>query len=189
MLKYLPVIAASLLLLSSIHSLASEELGGSRTVILSINGTNFEDLNMNAVFDDERGLCGWTIRLKLNGREIANTTTDESGRYSFINLEPGNYTITEDQQEGWKQSVPDGGDYDIYLDDKSAYRIDFGNFRVSRAPAKPSRASLKACRSPEEWDPDLRWEHPVMRVTPQMVKELQEEYKTAPKAYIKPEGM
>ena len=63
--------------------------GGMRTesrnaTTLSINGTKFEDLNGNAVFDDdERGLSGWVIRLNLDGIEISNTTTDDSGRYLF----------------------------------------------------------------------------------------------------------
>ena len=103
MLKYLPVIAAFLLLLSSTHAMALEGSespegktieadGFKNAATLSINGTKFDDLNGNGRFDgDERGLSGWVIRLKLDGREISNTTTDDSGRYSFTNLAPGKY--------------------------------------------------------------------------------------------------
>lgn len=96
----------------------------------------------------------WIIRLKLNGREISNTTTDEPGMYSFTNLEPGDYTVTVDQQAGWVQSFPGGGYYNIYLPDKNAHGYDFGSFRLSRAPAKFSRASndFRHSKAPDESD-------------------------------------
>lgn len=85
-------------------------------VTLSINGTNFDDLNKNAIFDgNEPGLSGWVIRLKLNGREVSNTTTNGAGSYSFTNLPPGNYTVVEDQKTGWEQSVPGSGGYIINI--------------------------------------------------------------------------
>ena len=98
MLKYLPVIAAFLLLLSGKYAMAFDEPkspegkaigadGFKEAGTLSINGTEFEDSNRNAVFDDdEQGFSGWVIRLKLDGREISNTTTNASGMYSFTNL-------------------------------------------------------------------------------------------------------
>ena len=121
MLKYLPVVAAPLLLLSSTQAAALDWLGNPEgkaigadgfkdAGILSINGTKFEDSNWNALFDnDERGLAGWVIRLKRNDREISNTTTDESGFYFFTDLEPGEYTVVEDQEAGWEQSFPVAG--------------------------------------------------------------------------------
>lgn len=106
MLTYLPVIAAFLLMLSGTHAAALDWLGNpegnagegsgfKNVATVSINGIKFEDSNRNTVFDDdEQGLYGWVIRLKLNGREISNTTTNTSGMYSFTNLRPGKYTVT-----------------------------------------------------------------------------------------------
>jgi hypothetical protein len=103
MLKHLPVIVAFLLLLNGAHAAALDQLGNpegkagdaseaKNDVTLFINGTKFDDLNGNGRFDgDERGLSGWVIRLKLDGREISNTTTDDSGKSSFTNLAPGKY--------------------------------------------------------------------------------------------------
>jgi hypothetical protein len=141
MLKYLPVFTAFLLLLSRTHVMAQEGLGKAIeadgikcATALSINGTKFDDANRNAVFDaGERGLAGWIIRLELDNVEISNTTTNETGYYSFTNLGPGRYNVTEDRQSGWTQSVPSSVSYTINLSDKSAYGYNFGDFRVPDA--------------------------------------------------------
>ena len=144
MLKHLPVVAAPLLLLSSTQAAALDWLGNPEgkaigadgfkdAGILSINGTKFVDSNWNALFDnDERGLAGWVIRLKRNDREISNTTTDESGFYFFTDLEPGEYTVVEDQEAGWEQSFPGSGYYTVNLSDKSVDKVDFGSARFSK---------------------------------------------------------
>ena len=188
MLKYQPVIAAFLLLLSSITVLASEALGSPNgTATLSINGIKFEDSNRNAIFDiDERGLSEWVIRLKLNGREVSNTTTNASGRYSFTNLRTGNYTVTEDQQAGWEQSVPGSGYYTINLSDKSAYKVDFGNFRLHRASSRLSRASDESVVNAKDVSVDSVTypEYTAMPIDSKWLDKEEERYKKQPKAHV-----
>ena len=100
MAKNILLITAFLCVLSSTHAAALDRLGstegsadGGNASHLCINGTKFEDLNENGKFDvDEHVLSGWVIRLKQDGLEISNTTTDDTGRYSFTNLAPGKYT-------------------------------------------------------------------------------------------------
>ena len=70
--------------------------------------------------------------MKLDGIEISNTTTDDSGKYSFTNLAPGKYTVVEDQEAGWEQSVPGSGYYTINLIDENADKVDFGSARFSK---------------------------------------------------------
>src|SRR4051812_3927911 len=67
-----------------------------------IGGRVFEDCNLNGVFDaGEEPLSGVTIT--LSGSDIfghatqATVTTGSDGTYSFKNLEPGQYSITETQ--------------------------------------------------------------------------------------------
>lgn len=130
------------------------EAGGTEnTATLSINGTKFEDSNKNAIFDgNERGFSGWVVRLKLEGRDVSSTTTNESGFYSFTNPAPGNYTVTKDRQAGWVQSFPGSGYYDIYLIDKNAYGYNFGNFRISRAPISNSSAAVRPFKASDDSD-------------------------------------
>jgi len=54
---------------------------------------------------DETGVEG--VKITLNETE-ATTTTDSSGKYSFCELENGNYSITID-----KSTLPDG--YHVYI--------------------------------------------------------------------------
>ena len=95
---------------------------------LIINGTKFDDLNGDGLrSQDENGLGGWTIVLKTDGMDYLQTTTNEEGRYSFQNLLPGVYTVSEINAAGWNQTAPGGGSYTINLVDKDAINYDFGN--------------------------------------------------------------
>src|SRR2546426_960374 len=84
----------------------------------SVKGRKVNDLNGDGVEDPgEPGLAGWKI--KLDGTSLAgdavhlstmtladdpNTPANELGTYSFTNLKPGTYTLSEDiaSQPGWK---------------------------------------------------------------------------------------
>ena len=66
----------------------------------SITGTVFLDQNNNGIQNgSDNGLSGVTIQL-LNsvGAVVATTTTDASGNYSFTNLQPGVYSVSEPNQ-------------------------------------------------------------------------------------------
>jgi hypothetical protein len=111
------------------------------------SGTKFNDLDHDGVRDaGEPGLAGWVIHLDgTDGQGIAvNLTdvTDANGDYSFT-VNPGTYTVSEEQQAGWTQSGPDlladagdndagatDGDWDIVLTSGQVDSgNDFGNFQ------------------------------------------------------------
>jgi SdrD B-like domain len=95
---------------------------------LQISGTKFNDLNGDGLrAEDEAGLPGWTIILKTEGMDYLQATTDDIGRYSFANLSPGIYTVSENNVTGWNQTSPGNGGYEIDLVDKDAINYDFGN--------------------------------------------------------------
>ncbi len=97
-------------------------------VNLSINGTVFSDLNGDGLrTKDEPGLPNWTIILKCDGKEVLQTITDDTGKYSFQNLSSGKYTVIETILPGWNQTRPGEGNYTINLVDKDAFNYDFGN--------------------------------------------------------------
>ena len=176
MAKNIFLITAFLYVLSLTHAVATEGSAVSGDAgNLCINGTKFEDLNGNGGFDDsERVLSGWVIRLKQDGLEISNTTTDDSGRYSFTNLAPGKYTVVEDQEAGWEQSVPGSGYYTINLVDESADKVDFGSARFSK---NSYGEDAKVDQSEENYLIPMRGTY----------KEELEAYERAPRTHIPPD--
>jgi len=74
---------------------------GSHTVsfgnvgLSSISGRKFDDRNANGIDDGETGVAG--VKVLLSGTASACAVTDSSGNYSFQNLLPGTYTVTEVQ--------------------------------------------------------------------------------------------
>ncbi|MDH3290447.1 MAG: carboxypeptidase-like regulatory domain-containing protein [Gemmatimonadota bacterium] len=91
-----------------------------------------------AVYEDITGnprLPGWTI--ELSGTMTATMLTDGSGNYTFSNLPAGTYTVCEQVQIGWIQTIPRTGSacltglgYTFTLaDGRSAYFVNFANVR------------------------------------------------------------
>ena len=68
-------------------------------------GVVFADRNGDCLVDaGEPGIAGTLVELlDTNGRVVASTTTDASGRYLFTNLRAGRYTVRETQPVGYLQ--------------------------------------------------------------------------------------
>jgi large repetitive protein len=87
----------------------------SRQVLTSISGTVYADINSNNSLDTtDTVLQG--VMLTLNGtnssgQAIASqtTTTDANGNYTFSNLEPGTYSITESQRTDLQNGISQPG--------------------------------------------------------------------------------
>ena len=75
----------------------------------SIHVYEFNDLNGNGVDNSEPRLAGWTIVLVgTNGQGhtvSATTTMSVNGVYSITGLAPGTYTVSEQNQAGWTQTL------------------------------------------------------------------------------------
>ncbi len=98
----------------------------------SISGMKFEDLNGNGIKDaGEPGLAGWTINLA--GPSPSSVVTGVGGTYSFNNLLPGNYTVSEVVQAGWVKTLPTAASYAVTLDlgGQTVVDKDFGNFKLA----------------------------------------------------------
>ncbi|MDA1050164.1 MAG: Ig-like domain-containing protein [Planctomycetota bacterium] len=98
-----------------------------------ITGVKFHDLNSNGVRDlTEPGLPGWTIFADLDGngmhdlREPA-AITGADGNY-VLSVPPGQHTIREVLQPGWKQTFPTNGSHSVLVrPNESITNINFGN--------------------------------------------------------------
>jgi len=121
----------------------------------AIQGTVWNDEDGDGVQDaNELGLSDWTVYLDSNrngqldegelsvvtAQDDPATPEDESGRYSFIGVQPGEYAIREVLQPGWEQTYPnaDGGapagsqgSYEVVLQPgETITGIDFGNHKL-----------------------------------------------------------
>lgn len=108
--------------------------GNRSTEVGLIKGRKWEDLDGDGEQSlDEPGLEGWTIYLDQNPNDQLDdsglsTVTDANGDYTFFDLSPGTYTVTEAMQPGWEQKFPDTGTHTVNLDlGEIVENIDFGN--------------------------------------------------------------
>ena len=111
------------------------------------SGTKFNDLDGDGVRDaGEPGLAGWVIHLDgtdgLGQAVHVTDVTDANGDYSFT-VNPGSYTVSEEQQAGWTQTFPASGDYDIVL--------------TSGETARPATTSATSSRRPSPAPSSTTW--------------------------------
>ncbi|TAK60916.1 MAG: T9SS type A sorting domain-containing protein [Bacteroidetes bacterium] len=97
----------------------------------SISGKKFHDINGNSLWDStgaglEPTLAGWKIR--ITGTDTASVQTNSNGQFTFSNLQPGIYTVQEDQQLGWVQTYPPSpGTHTVNLSSNQNVVVNFGN--------------------------------------------------------------
>jgi hypothetical protein len=102
----------------------------------SVTGVKFHDLNDNGVRDlTEPGLPGWTIYADLDGDGMPGlrepkATTGADGTYT-LSLPPGQHTVREVLQPGWRQTFPTSGSHSVLVRaNESIPNINFGNVPV-----------------------------------------------------------
>ena len=98
----------------------------------TIGGTVFNDVNGNEMKDvGESGLQNWKV--KISGAGVDSQLTDGSGNYSFTNLNAGTFSVSEELQNGWIQTMPTSpSSYAIPLGDATINfsEKNFGNFQL-----------------------------------------------------------
>ncbi len=91
-----------------------------------LGGFKWNDLDGSGTWQPTEPLLeNWPIHLS-NGM---NTTTDEFGYYFFMDVPPGDYTVTETHQTDWVQTAPPyPGSYNVTLDiNETINNLNFGN--------------------------------------------------------------
>jgi len=80
----------------------------------SVSGSSFRDENGNNINDDNASLSGIEVRLfNSAGEELANTTTDDNGNYTFSELEDGSYYVVFEDRDNFEFVMADEGDDDM----------------------------------------------------------------------------
>jgi len=109
-----------------------------------IHGMVWEDTNTDGVRDPgESALVGWTVFLDYNDNGVLDPeevfdVTDQFGLYSFTELPSGTYTVAEVLQDGWVQTAPPGGTYEVVVGAGEVVNdVDFGNFTMEWIPPLP----------------------------------------------------
>ena len=102
----------------------------------SVTGVKFHDLNSNGIRDiTEPGLPNWTIYADLDGDGMLglrepSATTSADGSY-VLSVPPGQHTIREVLQPGWKQTFPTNGSHTVVVQaNSSVSSINFGNVSI-----------------------------------------------------------
>jgi hypothetical protein len=95
----------------------------------AVTGVVFNDRNLNGTKDvDEDYLDGWELQLTSDTTLVGRDTTDLSGAFSFANLGPGTYTVTEIMQAGWTAVNPPSGSFVVTIaNDDPVSPLSFGN--------------------------------------------------------------
>ena len=102
----------------------------------SISGHKWSDLDGDGRWDrGESTVSDWTIY--LDDEEIS-TETDEDGGYTFSDLEPGDYTVCEEDRDDWRQTYPQESSchtITVNSGDESTQN-DFGNQQLGKIIVK-----------------------------------------------------
>lgn len=99
----------------------------------SVSGVVFRDENENGVFDDfERGVSGWRVDLKApNDTVVSSATTDTQGLYTITGICDGQYSVAQEEKQGWQQTLPSSETYQITIDKgNSEIDKDFGSHQI-----------------------------------------------------------
>ena len=98
----------------------------------SISGIKTLDLTGNGFSSDDTPLSGVTINLlNTSGKVIETTTTGSDGTYSFDNLAPGTYSVSESVPNGFVQTGPTGGTNVSICGGNAVYTVSLGSQPIS----------------------------------------------------------
>ncbi|MCA6122782.1 hypothetical protein J6500_12870 [Bradyrhizobium sp. WSM 1704] len=121
------------------QNLTNQDFVNYRTA--SISGHKYEDADAsNATTGDRTAVSGWTITLYNDanhnnvadaGEQVAQTTTDATGSYSFTGLTPGDYLIKEEDRSGWVHLSSAQINQDSLTSGQNLTNQDFVNYRLA----------------------------------------------------------
>lgn len=80
-----------------------------------VSGKVVNDANKDSLTTGDLSIKDWVVKLYKAGSLHMRTRTDNSGSYSFTDVEPGTYTIEESLKTDWVQTIPRVGSPEVTL--------------------------------------------------------------------------
>ncbi|MDD1731521.1 MAG: Cna protein B-type domain-containing protein [Methanosaeta sp. NSM2] len=77
--------------------------------------------------NNQAPLEGWNFDLSKDGAVVDSATSGADGKFNFVGLTSGVYTVTETIEEGWSAVSPENGTVDVTIADASVTDLVFVN--------------------------------------------------------------
>jgi hypothetical protein len=77
--------------------------------------------------NNQAPLEGWNFDLSKDGAVVDSATSGADGKFNFVGLTSGVYTVTETLEEGWSAVSPENGTVDVTIADASVTDLVFVN--------------------------------------------------------------
>jgi len=77
--------------------------------------------------NNQAPLEGWNFDLSKDGAVLDSATSGADGKFNFVGLTSGVYTVTETIEEGWSAVSPENGTVDVTIADASVTDLVFVN--------------------------------------------------------------
>ncbi len=110
----------------------------------SIAGVVFDDVEGTGVMEaNEVGLANWTVNLEQPaGTVIDSATTTMDGKFAFLDLAAGEYTVSEVIQMGWNLIAPADNKITVTITNASVSDLAFANQMIPEVvPVAPENAT------------------------------------------------
>ncbi|MEM2941685.1 MAG: SdrD B-like domain-containing protein [Thermoproteota archaeon] len=95
---------------------------------INITVRKFEDITGNGKTDEDIPKSGWTVHLYKNEALFDTNNTGSDGSYTWTNLGPGSYKVSEENPAGWTNTSDTEHDFGRVSSGQS-YSFNFTNFK------------------------------------------------------------
>ncbi len=105
----------------------------------TIEGMVFNDSNANSTLDaDEAGLGNWTVNLEQAGAVVKTAVTTADGKFSFADVDAGEYVVSEVLADGYSIISPADGKVAVTITDASKTDLAFANQLIPAVVETPA---------------------------------------------------
>jgi hypothetical protein len=77
--------------------------------------------------NNQAPLEGWNFDLSKDGAVVDSATSGADGKFNFVGLTSGVYTVSELMEEGWSAVSPENGTTEVTIDTASVTDLVFVN--------------------------------------------------------------